>query len=236
MRAQIWTLIQAAQLHHDLHIDDRPGDDAFDDFLLHVDGYLCEIKDAQIRDGLHILGQAPDGEARTNLVLAILRARQVWGGVSGAVPGLREALGLVEGKGAATAEVDRFESRGPRAGRGDGSSATGTRPPPTTISPRRTSARVLRFAATEVVPRLARTTDEIGARAARARRRLRPRRAVRLPHPRPGQRAADRAQLLLRRSQGDPVAAGLGDRHGARDLARRPLPRRHRRAIPRRSG
>ena len=27
--------------------------------LLHVDGWLCEIKDVQIRDGLHMLGQAP---------------------------------------------------------------------------------------------------------------------------------------------------------------------------------
>ena len=32
------------------------------------------IKDAQIRDGLHVLGEAPAGEARVNLVLAILRA------------------------------------------------------------------------------------------------------------------------------------------------------------------
>ena len=45
-----------------------------------MDGWLCEIKDAQIRDGLHVLGQAPAGEARVNLVLAILRAAQVWGG------------------------------------------------------------------------------------------------------------------------------------------------------------
>ena len=67
-------------MHHDLGLDDRPDDDEFDDFILHVDGWLCEIKDAQIRDGLHVLGQAPAGEARVNLVLAILRASQVWGG------------------------------------------------------------------------------------------------------------------------------------------------------------
>ena len=29
---------------------------------MHVDGWLCEIKDVQIRDGLHVLGQAPEGE------------------------------------------------------------------------------------------------------------------------------------------------------------------------------
>ncbi|GAA2077479.1 cobaltochelatase subunit CobN [Actinomadura alba] len=92
VRAQIWTLVQAAQLHHDLHVAQQPGETEFDDFVLHIDGYLCEIKDVQIRDGLHILGEAPDGEHRVDLVLAVLRAAQVWGGVSGALPGLRAAL------------------------------------------------------------------------------------------------------------------------------------------------
>jgi cobaltochelatase CobN len=162
VRAQIWTLIQAAQLHHDLHIEDRPGDDAFDDFLLHVDGYLCEIKDAQIRDGLHILGQAPEGEARINLVLAILRARQIWGGDSGAVPGLREALGLLEGKGAAMAEVDRFEAEA--RGLVEAMEARGWDPATADeLSALPDARRVLRFAATEVVPRLARTSGETAA-------------------------------------------------------------------------
>src|SRR5262249_57763206 len=57
----------------------------------HVDGYLCEIKDAVIRDGLHVLGSAPAGEQRAGTVQAVLRATQVWGGRS-ALPGLRAAL------------------------------------------------------------------------------------------------------------------------------------------------
>ncbi|MFK4089658.1 cobaltochelatase subunit CobN [Kribbella sp. NPDC020789] len=96
LRAQIWTLIQAAQLHHDLHTSEKPDDEAFDEFVLHLDGYLCEIKDVQIRDGLHILGGVPAGEARINLVLAVLRARQLWGG-SYSIPGLRAALGQTFG-------------------------------------------------------------------------------------------------------------------------------------------
>jgi cobaltochelatase CobN len=92
VRAQIWTLVQAAQLHQDLHVSDEPDADDFDDFVLHVDGYLCEVKDVQIRDGLHILGDAPDAEQRVNLVLAVLRAAQVWTGGSGALPGLRAAV------------------------------------------------------------------------------------------------------------------------------------------------
>ncbi|NDZ90993.1 cobaltochelatase subunit CobN, partial [Streptomyces sp. SID10115] len=95
IRAQIWTLIQAAKLDHDLGLEQRPDDDGFDDFLLHVDGWLCEIKDMQIRDGLHVLGNPPAGADRVNLVLAVLRARQIWGGTT-ALPGLREALGLDE--------------------------------------------------------------------------------------------------------------------------------------------
>ena len=74
IRGEIWSLMQAAEMHRDLGLDERPDDEEFDDFLLHVDGWLCEIKDAQIRDGLHVLGGAPAGEARVNLVLAILRA------------------------------------------------------------------------------------------------------------------------------------------------------------------
>ncbi|MFC4561307.1 cobaltochelatase subunit CobN [Nocardiopsis mangrovi] len=92
LRAQIWTLIKAAELHHDLHREEMPGDEEFDDFVMHVDGYLCEIKDVQIRDGLHTLGVAPEGEARVNLVLAVVRAAQVWAGRAGALPGLRAAL------------------------------------------------------------------------------------------------------------------------------------------------
>ena len=96
IRAQIWELVTAAQLHHDLHVSETPSDDEFDDFLLHVDGYLCEVKDVLIRDGLHVLGQAPAGEPRVDLVLGILRAQQTWGGTAGSLPGLRRALGLPE--------------------------------------------------------------------------------------------------------------------------------------------
>ncbi|MFF4124582.1 cobaltochelatase subunit CobN [Microbispora rosea] len=158
VRARIWTLVQAAQLHHDLHVDERPQDAEFDDFLLHVDGYLCEIKDAQIRDGLHVLGQVHTGEARVNLVLAVLRARQVWAGAAGALPGLREALGLPEDAGGA--QVDAFEAEARRLveameDHGWDPAAAGA------VTDLPEVARVLRFAATEVVPRLDRTTDEV---------------------------------------------------------------------------
>ncbi len=160
IRAQIWTLIQAAKLDHDLGLTARPGDDGFDDFLLHVDGWLCEVKDAQIRDGLHVLGGAPTGPERVNLVLAILRARQIWGGTS-ALPGLREALGLDESAATRTnADAAEEQARVLVQGMED----AGWDPaavPSVAADHGEQVAAILEFAAREVVPRLARTTDEI---------------------------------------------------------------------------
>lgn len=158
IRGEIWQLMHAAELHRDLGLDEKPEDDDFDDFLLHVDGWLCEIKDVQIRDGLHVLGQAPDGEARVNLVLAILRAAQVWGGTSHAVPGLRAALGLAPD--APTTEVDRVEAEARELVEAmEKASWDPARVDDLHSSPE--VRKVLSFAATEVVPRLARTTDEL---------------------------------------------------------------------------
>ncbi|MBB5937876.1 cobaltochelatase subunit CobN [Streptomyces zagrosensis] len=164
IRAQIWTLIQAAKLDHDLGLADRPDDDGFDDFLLHVDGWLCEVKDAQIRDGLHVLGGAPTGPARVNLVLAILRARQIWGGTT-ALPGLREALGLDESAATRTgADEAEEQARTLVQAMEDAAwdpAATETVCETLPAQLRKGVVAILDFAAREVVPRLARTTDEI---------------------------------------------------------------------------
>jgi cobaltochelatase CobN len=168
IRAQIWTLIQAARLDHDLGLESRPHDAEFDDFVLHVDGWLCEVKDAQIRDGLHVLGAAPTGQERVGLVLAMLQSRQIWAGQAGALPGLREALGLAEGTGAGRADTDKAEA----TARCLVETMEGTRWRPDTADdavaavlgrPDDGVSRLLRFAATEIVPRLAQTTAEITA-------------------------------------------------------------------------
>ncbi|MBA4608944.1 cobaltochelatase subunit CobN [Aeromicrobium sp. Marseille-Q0843] len=158
IRQQIWTLMQSAQMHRDLGLEERPGDEEFDDFLLHVDGWLCEIKDVQIRDGLHVLGQAPAGEGRVNLVLAVLRATQVWGGQNRALPGLRAALGLADD--APTAEVDAVEAQA--RGLVEAMEKAGWDPQAIdTLHDDPVVRDVLRFAAEQVVPRLAATTDEL---------------------------------------------------------------------------
>ncbi|HEX6448091.1 MAG TPA: cobaltochelatase subunit CobN, partial [Trebonia sp.] len=160
IRAQIWTLMQAAKLDHDLGLDSRPHDAEFDDFLLHVDGWLCEIKDAQIRDGLHVLGAAPEGSDRVNLVLAILRARQMWGGTR-SLPGLREALGHTERSGERQ-RADAIEAHARSLVEAMEAAAWDPAAVPAVARDAPEAvADVLTFAATEVVPRLARTSDEI---------------------------------------------------------------------------
>ncbi len=39
-----------------------------------LDGFICELKEAQIRDGLHIFGRSPDGDLLVNLMVAIARS------------------------------------------------------------------------------------------------------------------------------------------------------------------
>ena len=182
LRAQIWSLVQAAHLHQDLGVDAAPGSAEFDEFVLHIDGYLCEVKDAAIKDGLHILGVAPAGEALVNLVLVILRAPQLWSARWGALPGLRAALGLPEGGLSARTDTDRYEhlarelveaiaatgwdvTRAPEvAARILGSAQAATpETPDDPRSPASPIARLLEFACAELVPRLNATTGEIDA-------------------------------------------------------------------------
>jgi cobaltochelatase CobN len=41
--------------------------------LRKLDGYLCELKELQIRDGLHVFGSAPTGDRLTDLLVALAR-------------------------------------------------------------------------------------------------------------------------------------------------------------------
>ena len=84
LEAQIWEMVQQAELHRDLGVDEQPDD--FGEFMLEIDGYLCEIKDAQIKDGLHTLGEPPTSEQMVGLLCALTRLD------NGAVPSFRRAL------------------------------------------------------------------------------------------------------------------------------------------------
>ena len=169
IRQEIWTLLTAAKMDQDLGWDERPDEDVFDDMLMHIDGWLCEIKDVAIRGGLHTLGEQPTNETRIDLVLAMLRARQLWGGET-ATPGLREALGLSEQGDETRHTVDTIEQHARTlltnldANNWDPTTiptiTTITTNLPDTANPT-TVARILQFAAEEIIPRLEQTPREI---------------------------------------------------------------------------
>ncbi len=188
LAVQIWDAIERANLQSDLDIAERPDDVAT--LVEHIDGYLCEVKDIQIKDGLHVLGQPPRGDQMRGLVSAILRLG------SGDVAGLRSAVGaafgldepaLVAAAGAPAPAaprelLERF--RGPSASAGDlvdrleaaqmalldALAARDWDPGAVEavcldVLGRRDDGveRTLAFAAREVTPRILQTTNELGS-------------------------------------------------------------------------
>jgi cobaltochelatase CobN len=70
LRRQIADLLAETGLGSDAGIE--AGDDS-DTALEQIDAYLCELKEMQIRDGLHIFGRSPEGDLKTNLLAALVR-------------------------------------------------------------------------------------------------------------------------------------------------------------------
>ena len=177
---QIWTLVKDASLDQDLGEEERPED--FDDFVLHMDGYLCELKDAQIQGGLHVLGEAPRGPVLVDLLAELTRR-----GNEGA-PGLRASLGAalglpedLEAGGVPDEAASRLAGLAQRLGvDGDGRWAQDTLHAATrellrlAVEEGPDAARdalgpdhdaqvhaALRYASGSLLPRLARTTEEL---------------------------------------------------------------------------
>lgn len=74
IRDRLLTLFQQTQVLQDLGLTADSADSREIEALLpNLDTYLCELKEAQIRDGLHILGQCPSGRQLRDLVVAIAR-------------------------------------------------------------------------------------------------------------------------------------------------------------------
>jgi len=68
LRRRIFALSSDTGLDKDAGIADD-GDEA----LGRLDTYLCELKEAQIRSGLHVFGRSPSGDAETDLLVALVR-------------------------------------------------------------------------------------------------------------------------------------------------------------------
>jgi cobaltochelatase CobN len=87
LRREILTLMAATGLDEDAGIA-RGADDAA--ALAQLDAYLCELKEAQIRDGLHVFGQSPQAGLERDLVQALLRVPR--GSGKGADASLQRAI------------------------------------------------------------------------------------------------------------------------------------------------
>ncbi len=150
IRQQVWDLLVEAEIHRDLDLgDEAPTGDEFDDMVVHVDGYICALKDAQIRGGLHLLGQGPDGDQLVETVLAVTRLPQ------GSVPSLRQTAAdnlNIDIRTEKRADVDRLEqqcrSQVETLARNEWN-------PDGLVDP------TLRWVGENLVPNLAKTTNEI---------------------------------------------------------------------------
>ncbi len=67
---QILDLVRDIGLDHDAGIDKA---DTENRALEKLDAYLCDLKEMQIRDGLHVFGLAPKGRLLTDLTVALAR-------------------------------------------------------------------------------------------------------------------------------------------------------------------
>ena len=69
---KITQLVKSTHLEEDVNLPPLQKS-SLGAFLASADGYLCELKEAQIRDGLHILGRCPTGSQLRDLIIAIAR-------------------------------------------------------------------------------------------------------------------------------------------------------------------
>ena len=68
LRREILSLSEVTGLAKDAGFDgDQEGD------LGKLDAYLCDLKEAQIRDGLHVFGVSPEGQQKHDLAIALTR-------------------------------------------------------------------------------------------------------------------------------------------------------------------
>ena len=87
LRDEILDLVARLGLDRDCGI--AAGEEA-GDALSKLDAYLCELKEMQIRDGLHVFGRSPDPERLLDLLVALVRLPR--GADEGASASLTRAL------------------------------------------------------------------------------------------------------------------------------------------------
>jgi cobaltochelatase CobN len=87
----IWEKVAEAKLDSDLEITQDTAFNDFEKFLERLHGYLHELADSQIRDGLHVLGEPPAGSRLDEFLVTLTRLS------NGAVPSLRQSIAEQKG-------------------------------------------------------------------------------------------------------------------------------------------
>ncbi|MEG5263324.1 cobaltochelatase subunit CobN [Pseudomonas sp. JDS28PS106] len=97
LQRDILKLVRETRLDRELAMDDTADNEADAAvWLPRLDTYLCDLKESQIRDGLHVFGESPQGRLRTDTLLALLRIPRGdgRGAHSSLLRALSEAFGL----------------------------------------------------------------------------------------------------------------------------------------------
>ncbi|MDD2058244.1 cobaltochelatase subunit CobN [Pseudomonas sp. GD03860] len=71
LQRDILELVRDNHIDRELQLEGELDDAAV--WLPRLDTYLCDLKESQIRDGLHVFGESPAGRLRTDTLLALLR-------------------------------------------------------------------------------------------------------------------------------------------------------------------
>lgn len=87
----LWDAVERADLHHDLAFTREEALGDVDAFLSRLHAYLSELGDTMIADGLHVLGQCPEGGQLVQLLAQLVRLP------NGDIPSLREEVLAAEG-------------------------------------------------------------------------------------------------------------------------------------------
>ncbi|WP_419710794.1 cobaltochelatase subunit CobN [Pseudomonas sp. NFX224] len=74
LQRDILQLVRDTHIDRELQLDEKLDSDADATIWLpRLDTYLCDLKESQIRDGLHVFGESPVGRLRLDTLLALLR-------------------------------------------------------------------------------------------------------------------------------------------------------------------
>ncbi|MCW4016909.1 MAG: cobaltochelatase subunit CobN, partial [Candidatus Bathyarchaeota archaeon] len=87
----IWETVVAGKLDQDLEVTQETAFADFDEFLETLHAYLHDLADAQLRDGLHTLGQPPTDERLEEFLVTLTRLS------NGLTPSLRQSLAELKG-------------------------------------------------------------------------------------------------------------------------------------------